>query len=393
MFSVITVFSVDHVWITEHLRRVITTAGNITKRSKGVYLVRIALGQDAQGKRQTLTKTIHGSREDAEKYLTEVLRERDLGQLAPQRHHPQTFQTVAQKWLTMTLPKVAPRTQHDYQYLTQKILLPHFGTMPLVQITAGDLEDHLYAVITDHGLRTARYCQMLLHQIFKRAIRDGIIPRNLVSDVSLPKEKPAPFYVIPPADRSRFVEAAKHLAYYGPFILLLFSAGLRPSEGMGLYWKDWDATTNIVHVQYTLDMDDRHKYVRKAPKTPQSRRAVPLPDWMRPILQTFRQQLTEGGYTQEWMFPTQRRGGPINRRNFLKRIWKPFLQDLGLPDTMRLYDLRHTHATMLLEADVHPRVVSERLGHTSVRMTLERYSHVLPHVQEAAIQALNQFGE
>lgn len=357
-----------------------------------MYLVRVTLGKDDHGKRQTLTKTIHGSRDDAEKYLTELLRERDLGKIVSPRHRTQTFQDIAQKWLTITLPKVAPRTQHDYRYLTEKILLPHFGDIPLAQITAGDLEDHLYQVITDHGLRTAHYCHMLLHQIFKRAVRDNWVSRNLIQDVGLPKEKPAPFYVIPPADRSRFVEAAKHLDHYGPFLLLLFSTGLRPGEALALYWEDWDETANILRVQYSLDQDDRHKYVRKDPKTPRSRRAVPLPEWMQPILHQYHQQLIETGYTQAWMFPAQKKRGPINRDNFNRRIWKPFLQTLDFPTTMRLYDLRHTHATILLESGVHPRIVSERLGHTNVRMTLERYSHVLPHVQEAAIQALNQFG-
>ena len=362
-------------------------SGNILKRGPQKYLVRIPLGTDSTGKRRTLTKTIHGSKADAEKFIREKLRERDLGTLPVQA--TERFGPYATHWLTLHRPHLVRQTQKHYTYIVEKLLIPAWGSDRLTALTPSRLEQFLYDLRAQRGLRTAQYTRMVLRQILQRAVRDRILDQNPLEDVHLPREKAPQFYVLTPPERERFLTVAKTWPHYGPFLVTLFVTGLRPSEAVALRWTDYDATTNTLHVRWTLEKV-RGEWTFKDTKTPSSRRVVALPQWMAPLLAAHRAYLSERDMAY-WMFPT-RQGKPIERQNFKHREFRKVLQAAGLPDTVRLYDLRHTHATMLLEAGIHPRVVADRLGHSSVTMTLQRYSHVLPHVQHAAIAPLEALG-
>lgn len=83
-------------------------------------------------------------------------------------------------------------------------------------------------------------------------------------------------------------------------------------------------------------------------------------------------------------------GGPLARQNVLRRHFRPLLRKAGLPDTLRLYDLRHTAATLLLCGGINPKVAAERLGHSSIVMTLDTYSHVLPTMQREASDKMEE---
>ena len=362
-------------------------SGNILKRGQQKYLVRIPLGTDSTGKRRTLTKTIHGTKADAEKFIREKLRERDLGTLPVQA--TECFGPYATQWLTLHRPHLVRQTQKHYTYIVEKLLIPAWGSERLTALTPSRLEQFLFDLREQRGLRSAQYTRMILRQILQRAVRDKILDQNPLEDVHLPHEKAPHFYVLTPPERERFLAVAKAWPHYGPFLITLLMTGLRPSEAVALRWTDYDAGTNTLHVRWTLEKV-RGEWTFKDTKTPTSRRVVALPQWMRPMLAEHRASLAEQGLDY-WMFPT-RQGKPIDRNNFKHREFRKVLKAARLPDTVRLYDLRHTHATMLLEAGVHPRVVADRLGHSSVTMTLQRYSHVLPHVQQMAIASLESLG-
>ncbi len=120
-------------------------------------------------------------------------------------------------------------------------------------------------------------------------------------------------------------------------------------------------------------------------KTARSRRLVVLPKIAIGALRAHKAGLAVAQHPTALVF-TDSRGGPLRKTNLLRRWYHPLIKKAGLP-RCRFHDLRHTHATLLLSQGVHPKVVQERLGHASVTMTLDTYSHVTPSLQaEAAVR-------
>jgi integrase len=177
---------------------------------------------------------------------------------------------------------------------------------------------------------------------------------------------------------------------YRVLFAFLLTTGARPSEAFGLKWSDIDFEIGRVTIQRTLQWHSKKEgggaYFEET-KTKTSRRSIPLPSGMVQQLKEHRatqaESLLKLGIRSELVFATSE-GGPIYRRNLLKRHFKPLLKAAKLPDSLTLYCLRHSCATLLLQAGIHPKIVSERLGHASIVLTLDTYSHVLPTMQDEA---------
>jgi integrase len=170
---------------------------------------------------------------------------------------------------------------------------------------------------------------------------------------------------------------------------------MRPEEYLGLQWKDVDLVHGVVIVRRALVWRSTGGgWYFGEPKTARSRRHIPLPaSTLRALTEYRRQQSAErlkagAAYQQNDLVFATPEGGPLAPRNLKRRHFRPILKRAKLPLDFRLYDLRHSCATLLLAAGEHPKVVSERLGHASVTLTLDVYSHVLPTMQEAASKKL-----
>lgn len=196
-------------------------------------------------------------------------------------------------------------------------------------------------------------------------------------------------------ERTAFLEAAVSNRMHSYFGLLL-ATGLRPAEGLALKWGDFDPAGKTLRIVRTLEYVAGKAYF-KEPKTKRSRRTISLHDGTVAQLLEHKHAAAAPG---DLIFANLS-GQPLNTSNVLNRYFKPCLLAAGLATVksttrgkrrivskFRMYDLRHTHATMLLEQNVNPKIVSERLGHASVSLTLDTYSHILPTIQNAAVEAL-----
>ena len=153
-------------------------------------------------------------------------------------------------------------------------------------------------------------------------------------------------------------------------------------------WKDVDLAKGTLIVRYSLGWDkSEERFVWNDPKTPSSRRTVPLPHGLTVLLSDHMTVQREQGFGD--LVFCSRTGNPPHQRTIVNEAFKPALERAGLKKTTRLYDLRHTHATLLLLESVHPKIVSERLGHSSIAITLDVYSHVLPNMQQQAADKLD----
>jgi integrase len=368
-------------------------AGQIINRGKNTWLVRVYMGTDANGKRKYHNKTIHGTKKDAERYLTSVLRDRDLGvAVEPAKV---TLEEYIERWLAeVAKQRVSERVFRDYRKVMARHVYPELGTKRLSQLRPLDIQA-LVNDMSQRGItRTTRYMHMILNQALKQAVKWGMIPRNPAELVDLPKERRNEMRVLSEEEAKRFLDAAAFDPYYALFALLITS-GLRPGEAYGLKWDDVDLHTGKIRVQRSLERRDNQWYL-KEPKTPQSRRTVPLPPDVVEALKGYRveqaqRKLKAGPDYHEYGFVfTSQNGEPIYHHNLVRRHFKPILKAAGLSEEIRLYDLRHTCATLLLLAGENPKIVSERLGHSSVTMTLDRYSHVLPDMQKSAADKLQR---
>ena len=159
-------------------------------------------------------------------------------------------------------------------------------------------------------------------------------------------------------------------------------------------WKDVELENERVTVNRTLTRVDG-KWFLEEPKTSRSRRSIPIPSGVIKDLEEHKKEQAaeklkakEGEYTDHGFVFATKNGSPLDKNNIVNRYFKPLLVSADLP-MIRLYDLRHTCATLLLSAGVNPKIVSERLGHASITLTMDTYSHVLPDMQKSATDILD----
>lgn len=367
--------------------------GQIIKRGDRSWLVRVFLGRDGQGRRRYLNKTIHGTRRDAERYLHATLCARDMGTLV--KPTASKVDEFLQGWLTdIAQSRVCQRTYISYSRLINSYAQPSIGHLKLADLQPLDLQ-RLYGQLLKRGLspRTVRYLHAVLHSAFKQAVRWRLIAANPCDAVELPRQERRQIAVFTPEEARRFLDAARDDRWYALFVVAL-TTGARPSEYLALRWSDVDLERRVVTIQRAVW---RHggSYQFSETKTARSRRRVPLPPSAVEALRQHRlrqheQRLKAGpAYTDLDLVFAGETGEPLDISALRRRHFMPILRRAGLPP-MRLYDLRHACATLLLSEGVHPKVVAERLGHASTQMTLDVYSHVLPHMQEEATATLER---
>ncbi len=370
-------------------------AGQIVARGRGKWLVRVFLGRDPDsGKRRYYNRTIHGTKKDAERYLTATLREKDLGVFVePAR---MSLDAYLDRWLEDAVkPRVRPRTLQDYRRFMDRHVRPSLGGRRLDRITPLDLQK-LYTRIGDEvSAHAVVHTHRPLRAAFGQAVAWGLLARNPADQVSVPKEPRGEMCALSPEEVTRFQEqAAKHVR--GSVLTFTLATGMRPGEVQALQWKDCALEAGKVTVRRNLVHLKGGAWEFGEPKTSQSRRTIPLPRSVarelaahRATQAKYRLRIGSAYEDRDLVFASET-GGPINGQNLAYRTLKPILKAAGLPSRFRWYDCRHTCATLLLATGENPKVVSERLGHATVAFTLDRYAHVLPGMQESATERLEE---
>ncbi len=370
-------------------------AGQVIKRGANNWLVRIFTGRDTKGKRCYYNKTVRGTKREAEKYLTAALRDKDLGIFV----EPAALSVEAylEKWLSSAArPRLRDNTYQQYKGLVDRYIIPALGDRRLCDVRPLDVQA-FYSSLTEKGLsaRTVRFTHSVLSSAFKQAVQWRMLTTNPCAAVELPRKATKEMLSLTPNEAMRFLAEAGSDRWSALFIVALVT-GLRPSEYLGLKWSDVDLERGQVTVQRSLIWRSfkRGDWYFGEPKTPRSKRRIPLPASVISALKEHRRQqmqerLQAGADYQnlDLVFATIE-GQPLIRLNIVQKHFKPILKRAKLPETLRLYDLRHTCATLLLAANENPKVVSERLGHSSITLTMDIYSHVLPEMQQGASEKL-----
>jgi integrase len=286
--------------------------------------------------------------------------------------------------------RVRARTLNTYRSMIRMHLKPYIGKRRLDQLQPEHLEQ-TYKKLLDKGLSPATVLRVhrMLHRALKIAMQRERVARNVATLVEPPRqERPKTPEPLDVDECKRVLAAAEGLRNSARWTVAL-ALGLRQSEALALQWNDIDVDRGTLSVRRGLHRVPGEGLVFTEPKTDRSRRTIAVPG---PLIEALRRQraaqneerLLAGTEWDDWdLVFTQPNGRPLDKHSDYE-AWTKLLKNAGVRH-IRLHDGRHTAATLLLTAGVHPRVVMELLGHSQMRTTTDIYSHVMPALaQEAA---------
>ena len=358
--------------------------GSIYQRADGLWVAAIT-GVD--GRRQRFYAR---TRAEVGRRLTEALQRRDLGEIGPAGQD--TVAAWLETWLATVKPTLRPRTWIRYRELCRVHLIPAIGRLRLGRLQPAHLET-LYAAQLAAGSSptTVHHVHMVLHRALGAAVRQGRVNRNVAQLVTPPRRAQGEMQVLDAAEARHLCEVAAGDAAHGVLPILAVTTGMRQGELLALRWRDVDLEAGSLAVSGTLQRVPNVGLARDEPKTLRSRRQVRLTPTAIAALK--RQQAAQAAdrlvagdrWVGDWVFAGPF-GAPLNAWA-VRRHFTALLKRAGLPP-IRFHDLRHTAATLLLGQGVHPKVVADLLGHATVAMTLDRYSHVALAMHQQAADAL-----
>ena len=371
--------------------------GHIYQRSKGSWTVVYDLPVDpVTGKRRQRSEAIRGTKRDAEHRLREILLSIDQG--AYVRRNRLTVGELLSQWMqNYAAMNTSDRTQESYAAVVQGHLIPSLGRVPLSELEPQQLESYYAGKLSGGradgkgGLSASSvvYHHRILSNALDYAVRMGLAVRNVAKVVEPPRVARVAMRTLSLEEVNRLLYVAKDTDHYVYFATLIYT-GLRRGELLALRWRNLDLSSGKLSVVATAYKLGSGEYRIKEPKTLHSRRTVILPSSLVELLKAYRFdqellriQLGIGLEADDFVF-SRADGSPVNP-NAVTLAFGRILKRAGLKG-VRIHDLRHTHATLMLTAGVHPKVVSERLGHANIGITLDIYSHVLPGLQEAAAE-------
>ncbi len=287
---------------------------------------------------------------------------------------------------------VRDRTFERHEQIVRLHIKPTLGRLKLNALAPAHVQG-LYRDRLDSGLApaTVQKIHVVLHKALSQAMMWSLVPRNATEAVTAPRPTQKE---IRPLDRKQvkaLLEAACEDRLEALYVLAV-TTGMRQGELLGLKWEDVDLAHGTIRVRRTLTRKGGHLLLGE-PKTRKSRRTIQLAGRALGALKVHcKAQLEERmAHVGLWedhglVFATQA-GTLINPSNLTKRSFKPLLEKAGLP-RVRFHDLRHTAATLLLMQSVHPKYVQELLGHSTIAITLDTYSHVLPSMGDHTAKAM-----
>ena len=298
------------------------------------------------------------------------------------------------RWLVDSVRgTVRQRTWERYEQIARVHIKPALGRLKLKSLTPVHVRS-LYREKLDAGLapRTVQYIHTTLHKALKDAVSDGLVPRNVTEGLKAPRSKKKEVNALS-ADQARAFLCAARGDRFEALYVIAVHCGLREGELLGLRWDDVDLEVGTLAVRRTLS-ETKIGHIFEPPKNGKGRNvrftgsAVEALKRHRATQNEYRIRVGSLWQDQGLVFPSHK-GTTMYAKNLTARSFKPLLQRAGLPN-IRLHDLRHTCATLLLAKGVHPKFVQELLGHATISITLDTYSHVLPGMGNQTVAAMEE---
>ena len=373
--------------------------GHLRQRSPGSWELRYDFGTDpATGKRRVATSTVRGDRKAAEKELRRLLHTMDTGE-----HVDPTRMSVRQwleQWLETVRAEVAPKTHERYGEIVRNFLIPALGSLALSKLAPTHIQQAYNGWAAGGRLdgkagglspQTRRHIHRILRTALARAVEQQVIARNPADAFKkrLPKVERITLATLNAEQSARLLEGIAHSRVYWP-VLLALSTGMRRGEVLAVRWKNVDLDRGTLRVMESLEQTKTG--IRFKPPKSGRHRVITLPVYAVEDLRRLKRQQAEEllalgvRQTGETLLCARADGEPHQPLSLTYEFARFMGRMKDLP-RVRFHDLRHSHATQLLASGVHPKIASERLGHASVGITLDLYSHVTDTMQgDAALK-------
>lgn len=375
--------------------------GSIEQRGTGqrkkTWRITVDVGRDSEGKRKRHIETVEGNKRDAERRLREIITSLDQGlYVAPSK--TTTGEYLMQWAETYAALRPSPRTAESYRAQLSGHIIPAIGHIALLSLQPEDLERYYVQALKQGrkdgkgGLsaRTVLYHHRIISEALQHAVIKNKLARNPAKLAQPPKPNRVKITTLTRDDALRFLEAARQSEYF-PLFAVALGSGARLGELLALTWRNVDLEQGIIVIDATLYREGA-TWARKPTKSDRVRH-VDLPPQVVGFLGEYRRdtaavlgQIGAELTPDDFVF-TSSTGKPLNRHNVTRALGR-VLGIAGLSH-IRFHDLRHTHASLLLQNGESPKTVQERLGHASAAFTLDVYGHIQPGMQK---EAARRFG-
>ncbi|MEJ9256033.1 tyrosine-type recombinase/integrase [Bacillus wiedmannii] len=359
--------------------------GHIRKRGNK-YCIVIDIGPDPEtGKRRQKWFSGYKTKKEAQADVAKKITELNEGTfIEPSKV---TLEDYLNHWLEIKSMSIERSTFVGYRAFINQHVIPSIGMIALHKLNVMHIQK-CYKTAIDKGI--ANNSVLLMHRILKSAlnlaVKQNIISRNPADFAEIPKKERTSIQTWTEEEVKKFLlhsqESRYHIGY-----LLAITTGMRMGEVLGLRWQDVDFEKHTVTINQTSGHDNK---IKKTAKTNSSKRTIPVPKETIESLKKHKvlinqEKLKLGSAYQDFdLINCNEFGMIIKKANFRKNFIRA-IHNAGVKE-IKFHDLRHTHATILLKQGVNPKIISERLGHTDISMTLSVYSHVLPNMQEEAVK-------
>ena len=368
--------------------------GSIDEVRDGLWRGRMMVGYKADGKADR--RVVYGkTRAEVQRKLRDLKRKAEEGLLSDAAVGRDTVAIYIARWLEVVKTTIRPSTWERYADLLRLHVVPTLGKYKLTDLRP-DVLQRLYAAKLAAGLapRTVHHIHAVLHAAFEQAMRWGYVSRNVIDVVAPPKVPRVELHPPTPDELARVLDSAESAndRLRALWTIAVYT-GCRQGELLALRWSDVDLDAGTLTVQRTLLRTVAGAPVFGEPKTSRSRRTITLPPSAVAALQRHHHRQEEETAALGPDYSTYRLvfcthiGTALGARNVV-RSFKTALGRAGLPATVRFHDLRHAAATMMLRAHVPLKVASARLGHSTVGITADLYTHAVPELEVDAAAKL-----
>jgi integrase len=362
------------------------------KRGKRSWEVTVYRGKLPTGKPDRIIRNIKGSARDADEFMAKLAHQVRTGSTIDDKKL--TVTSYLKSWLRDVASQLAATTYQRYAQIVNLRAIPEIGHVPLSKVQPV----HIQALYTkwsakrldkrkgELSARSVLHHHRVLRNAFQQAVRLQLIHRNPFDAVKPPKCVPSKIAILDESEAAKLLQTAKESPIYVAVNIALLT-GLRRGEILALRWSDIDWQRRLISVrQAIVQTKDGLKF--KEPKTRTSKRTVSIGQTLIEVLKKHRTQQGRNrwkfkdDYAPFDLVVAEDDGNPIIPQRLSDRF-RSLVIAAGVTK-VRLHDLRHSHASHALRAGIHPKVVSERLGHGGSAITLDLYSHVLEGMQEDA---------
>lgn len=364
--------------------------GHIAKKGNRYYIV-VDLGRDHRNKRKQKWFSGYKTKREAEKDLPRVLYELQNGYKEPEK---MTLKEYFNQWLDKKKKTVAPGTYEHYEAYMRNHIIPALGNVKISKLDSYHIESFMKEVDEkDLAQRSKKHIYRILSNSLTDGKRYGIDP-DIMEDIDSPRVDREEIEHWTQEEVHQFLGSLKSKNHAMPIILAL-ATGMRRGEILGLRWSKINFENKTISVTHQLKKDvDGVWHLSPELKTKTSYRTIKIDDDTIEILKKHKVQQEKDklkigpDYEDKDLVCATTTGGFI-KPTYLRTVFNRTIKKSGVKK-ISFHGLRHTHATLLLQAGVHPKVVQERLGHRSIQTTLDTYSHLIPGIQEIAATSIQQ---